>query len=47
MDTFNFCYSIDEGGHIMDLLKNMNDAMQYIEENLTNEIDFKIVARLA
>ncbi|QKY71770.1 AraC family transcriptional regulator [Lentibacillus sp. CBA3610] len=25
----------------------MNDAMAYIEENLTNEIDFKIVARLA
>jgi AraC family transcriptional regulator len=31
----------------MDLLKNMNDAMKYIEENLTNEIDFKMVARLA
>ena len=31
----------------MDLLKNMNDSMKYIEENLTNEIDFKIVARLA
>ncbi|CAM5601568.1 putative HTH-type transcriptional regulator YdeE [Streptomyces afghaniensis 772] [Streptomyces afghaniensis] len=31
----------------MDLLKNMNDAMGYIEENLTNEIDFKIVARIA
>ncbi|WP_102347858.1 AraC family transcriptional regulator [Bacillus sp. Marseille-P3661] len=31
----------------MDLLKNMNDAMSYIEENLTNEIDFKMVARLA
>ena len=31
----------------MDLLKNMNDAMKYIEENLTNEIDFKVVARLA
>ena len=25
----------------------MNDAMKYIEENLTNEIDFKMVARLA
>jgi len=25
----------------------MNDAMQYIEDNLTNEIDFKVVARLA
>lgn len=31
----------------MDLLKNMNDAMKYIEENLTNEIDFKIVASIA
>ncbi len=29
------------------MLKNMNDAMKYIEENLTNEIDFKMVARLA
>ncbi|MGD6993917.1 AraC family transcriptional regulator [Sutcliffiella horikoshii] len=31
----------------MDLLKNMNIAMKYIEENLTNEIDFKVVARTA
>lgn len=31
----------------MDLLKNMNDALQYIEENLTNDIDFKEVARIA
>ncbi|WP_121613555.1 AraC family transcriptional regulator [Mesobacillus foraminis] len=31
----------------MELLKNMNDAMQYIEENLMNEIDYKVVARLA
>ncbi|KFM99588.1 AraC family transcriptional regulator [Bacillus clarus] len=31
----------------MDSLKNMNAAMQYIEDNLTNEIDFKKVARLA
>lgn len=31
----------------MDLLKDMNTAMKYIEENLTNEIDFKVVARLA
>lgn len=47
MDTFNYCYSIDEGGHIVDLLKSMNEAIKYIEENLTNEIDFKEVARLA
>mgnify|MGYP000373720282 CR=1 FL=1 len=31
----------------MDTLKNMNDALSYIEENLTNDIDFKEVARLA
>ncbi|MGE6256864.1 AraC family transcriptional regulator [Heyndrickxia sporothermodurans] len=31
----------------MDLLKNMNEALRYIEENLTNDIDFKHVARLA
>jgi AraC family transcriptional regulator len=29
----------------MDLLKNMNGAIKYIEENLTNDIDFKEVAR--
>ncbi|MEE3892004.1 AraC family transcriptional regulator [Priestia megaterium] len=31
----------------MDSLKNMNRALHYIEENLTNDIDFKEVARLA
>lgn len=31
----------------MDSLKNMNEALVYIEENLTNDIDFKEVARLA
>ncbi len=31
----------------MDSLKNMNNAMKYIEENLTNEIDFKMVASIA
>lgn len=31
----------------MDLLKKMNEALNYIEENLTEEIDFKEVARLA
>jgi AraC family transcriptional regulator len=31
----------------MDLLKNMNIALQHIEENLTHDIDFKEVARLA
>jgi AraC family transcriptional regulator len=36
-----------KGGHLMDLLKSMNDAMKYIEDNLTNEIDFKLVARIA
>ncbi|MCM3388823.1 AraC family transcriptional regulator [Ureibacillus chungkukjangi] len=31
----------------MDSLKSMNDAMKYIEENLMNEIDFKVVAKIA
>ncbi len=31
----------------MDSLKNMNAAMRYIENNLTNEINFKKVAKLA
>jgi len=31
----------------MDLLKNMNGVLKYIEENLTNDIDFKGVARIA
>ncbi|RPK10903.1 AraC family transcriptional regulator [Priestia endophytica] len=31
----------------MNLLKNMNGALQYIEENLTNDVDFREVARLA
>ncbi|SHM45807.1 AraC family transcriptional regulator [Gracilibacillus kekensis] len=31
----------------MDGLKEMNRAMNYIEENLTNNIDFKEVARIA
>ncbi|MCP1165956.1 MULTISPECIES: AraC family transcriptional regulator [Bacillus] len=31
----------------MDSLRNMNAAMQYIENNLTDEIDFKEVAKIA
>lgn len=31
----------------MDSLKSINDAMRYIEDNLTNEIDFKTVAQIA
>jgi AraC family transcriptional regulator len=31
----------------MDLLEKMNGALNHIEENLTNDIDFKEVARLA
>ncbi|OSX96321.1 AraC family transcriptional regulator [Bacillus nitratireducens] len=31
----------------MDSLKNMNAAMQYIEDNLTHEIDFKKMAKIA
>lgn len=36
-----------KGGREMDSLKSMNDALNYIEENLANDIDFKEVARLA
>ncbi|WP_026690495.1 AraC family transcriptional regulator [Alteribacter aurantiacus] len=31
----------------MDLLKGMNNAMNYIEENLTNDINFKEISKLA
>ncbi|WP_077212506.1 AraC family transcriptional regulator [Bacillus dakarensis] len=31
----------------MDSLKSMNESMRYIEDNLTNDIDFKVVARIA
>lgn len=31
----------------MDLLKKMNEALDYIEKNLTNDIDFKEIARIA
>ncbi|KAB7672067.1 AraC family transcriptional regulator [Bacillus sp. B1-b2] len=31
----------------MDMLKNMNEAMRYIENNLTDEIDYKVVASTA
>ncbi|WP_315118238.1 AraC family transcriptional regulator [uncultured Clostridium sp.] len=31
----------------MDSLKKMNEALDYIEENLTNDINFKEIARLA
>ncbi|KON86003.1 AraC family transcriptional regulator [Sporosarcina globispora] len=31
----------------MDLLQNVNQAMKYIEEHLTNEIDFKEAARIS
>jgi AraC family transcriptional regulator len=47
MNTFHSCYDEDKGGHVMDLLKNINGALKYIEENLTEEIDFKEVARRA
>jgi AraC family transcriptional regulator len=36
-----------KGGREMDSLKSMNDALNYIEENLSNDIDSKEVARLA
>lgn len=35
------------GGHEMDVIKGMNQALQYIEEHLTEEIDMKQVARIA
>ena len=47
MELFRSCYSMYRGGHHMDSLKNMNAAMHYIENNLTNEINFKEVAKLA
>ncbi|SFK08931.1 AraC family transcriptional regulator [Halobacillus dabanensis] len=31
----------------MDMLKTMNDAMNYLEDNLTETIDFKMAARIA
>jgi AraC family transcriptional regulator len=35
------------GGHKMDSLKRLNEAIGYIEQNLTSDIDFKEVARIA
>jgi AraC family transcriptional regulator len=40
-------YSIIQGGYSMDLLSRMNSAMAYIEENLTNDIDYSEVAKIA
>lgn len=31
----------------MDMLRSMNKSMKYIEDNLANDIDFKVVARIA
>ncbi len=31
----------------MDWLKRMNQALEYVENNLTNEIDMKVVAQKA
>ncbi len=46
--SFSFCYAMDERRVIkMDSLKRMNEALSYIEENLTNYIDMKEVARIA
>jgi AraC family transcriptional regulator len=36
-----------EGGHEMDSLTKMNEALKYLEDNLTNDIDFSEVARRA
>jgi AraC family transcriptional regulator len=35
------------GGRLMDWLKRMNRAMDYVENNLMNEIDMSIVAQMA
>jgi AraC family transcriptional regulator len=35
------------GGHRLDSLKRLNEAIAFIEENLTSDIDFKEVARIA
>ena len=43
-----FCYDIDRWEVIlMDSFKKMNEALNYIEKNLTSEIDFEEVARQA
>ncbi len=31
----------------MDLLQNVNDALEYIEENLTEKINYNEVAKIA
>ena len=46
MSSFLLFYFM-KGGHIMDSLKRMNEALGYIEENLTEDIDLKEVARIA
>mgnify|MGYP003791200975 CR=1 FL=1 len=48
IDTNCFCYSASrKGGHTMDSIKSLNKALAYIEENLTNDIDYKELSRLA
>lgn len=48
MDSFISCYSVDVREVIkVDSLKNMNDALSFIEENLTNWIDGHEVAKRA
>ena len=36
-----------KGGCLMDALSNMNNAMAYIEEHLTEEIDYSKIAKIA
>ncbi len=46
MELFRSCYSMYRGGHNMDSLTNTNAAMQYIEDKLTHEINFKEVIKI-
>jgi len=36
-----------KGGCSMDSLRNMNNALTYIEEHLTEEIDYSEVSKIA
>lgn len=45
--SVNFVMMRLKGGHVMEPLKQLNQAMRYIEANLTDDIDFQKVAQLA
>ena len=46
-DTIYALYFILKGGYLMDWLNRMNNAIDYIETNLTNEISFDKAAQIA